>query len=68
MRLPAARALARTRPRALPFLLALPLVGVLWVAIGVPILGEVTTASATDRRDRDACLLAAAGRAPGKRR
>ena len=57
-RLPSARALARPRSRALPFVLALPLVGVLWVAIGLPILGELTTASAMNRRGRDAYLLA----------
>jgi hypothetical protein len=49
-RLPSARSLARPRSRALPFLLALPLVALLWVTIGLPILGEVTTASSTDRR------------------
>src|SRR3954452_1839158 len=55
-RLPSARSLARSRSRALPFMLALPLVGVLWVTIAMPILGDVTTASVTDRRARDAFL------------
>ena len=64
-RLPSARSLARSRSRALPFMLALPLVGVLWVTIGLPILGEVTTASATDRRARDAFLRGFGPQAPG---
>ena len=39
-RLPSARKLARTRSRALPFVIALPLVAVLWVTIGLPILSS----------------------------
>jgi len=57
-RLPSARTIARTRSRALPVLLALPLVAVLWVTIGLPMLSEATTASASDRRARDAFFYA----------
>src|SRR5919204_644143 len=53
-RLPSARSIARTRSRALPVLLALPLVAVLWVTIGLPILSDATTSTVTDRRARDA--------------
>src|SRR6266516_2757398 len=52
-RLPSARKLARTRSRALPVLLALPLVGVLWVTIGLPILSDATTGAVSNRRARD---------------
>src|ERR1051326_6044707 len=45
-RLPSARKIARTRSRALPVLLALPLVAVLWITIGLPILSDATTESA----------------------
>ena len=44
-RLPSARKLARTRSRALPFVIALPLVAVLWVTIGLPILFSAVTSS-----------------------
>ena len=57
-RLPSARAITRRRSRALPFVLALPLVGVLWVTIGLPILSNLTTASSADRRSRDSSLVA----------
>src|SRR5436190_1798499 len=52
-RLPSARTLARTRSRALPLVLALPIVAVLWVTIGLPIISTATTASASNRRARD---------------
>ena len=52
-RLPSARKLARTRSRALPFVIALPLVAVLWVTIGLPILSSETSASVSNRRSRD---------------
>src|SRR6478609_4055608 len=52
-RLPSARSIARTRSRALPILLALPLVAILWVTIGLPIISTATTTSISDRRARD---------------
>src|SRR5436309_5669654 len=58
-RLPSARAIARPRSRALPFVLALPLVALLWVTIGLPILSNVTSASAGDRRSRNGYLQGA---------
>src|ERR1051326_6258654 len=55
-RLPSARSIARTRSRALPVLLALPLVAFLWITIGLPMLSDATAASASDRRAREAFL------------
>ena len=66
-RLPSARTIARTRSRALPVLLALPLVAFLWVTIGLPILSEATTASASDLRARDAFLHAQGSGSGGSR-
>jgi hypothetical protein len=60
-RLPSARSIARTRSRALPILLALPLVAILWVTIGLPIISTATTASVSDRRARDVVFQGAFG-------
>src|SRR5207237_9782877 len=65
-RLPSARAIARPRSRALPFVLALPLVGLLWVTIGLPILSNVTSASAGDSRSRTGYLQGARPARPSR--
>ena len=57
-RLPSARKIARTRSRALPFVIALPLVAVLWVTIGLPILSSETSGSVSNRRSRDVVFQA----------
>src|SRR5690242_17772193 len=66
-RLPSARSIARTRSRALPVLLALPLVALLWITIGLPMLSDATTASASDLRTRETFLHGLGSAAGGSR-
>src|SRR5438094_448923 len=64
-RLPSARKIARTRSRALPVLLALPLVAFLWITIGLPILSNATSASASDLRSHNAFFRGSGAGASG---
>src|SRR5213078_1300388 len=56
-RLPSARTLARTRSRALPIVIALPLVAILWVTIGLPIISTATGSTFSNRRARNLVFL-----------
>jgi len=60
-RLPSARTLARTRSRALPIVIALPLVAILWVTIGLPIISTATGSTFSNRRARNLVFLGGGG-------
>src|SRR5919201_5054226 len=63
-RIRAPRATARSRSRFLPVVLAGPIVVVLWVTIGLPMLSQLTNAASGNRLARKVVFEAQAG-APG---
>src|SRR4051812_35897491 len=61
LRLPAARNVLKVRSRGLPVLLAFPLVAILWMTIGLPLLAEVAGAVGSNRSLRDTAFEASGG-------
>jgi hypothetical protein len=59
-RIRAPRATTRSRGRFLPAVVALPVVAVLWVTVGLPVLSQVTGAGGTNRLARSVVFAAQA--------
>ena len=64
-RIRAPRATARSRPRFVPVLLAGPIVVVLWVTIGLPMLSQLTSAAGVNRLARKVVFEAQGGAPEG---
>ena len=64
-RIRAPRATTRAHTRFLPAVAALPVVGVLWVTVGLPVLSQVTGAGSSKRLARDVVFAAQVGRGGG---
>src|SRR5205085_3942519 len=64
-RIRAPRATPRSRTRFLPAVVALPVVAVLWVTVGLPVLSQVTGASGGNRIARDVLFATQANGAGG---
>ena len=64
-RIRAPRATARSRPRFVPVLLAGPIVVVLWVTIGLPMLSQLTSAAGVNRLTRKVVFEAQGGAPEG---
>jgi hypothetical protein len=64
-RIRAPRATTRSRGRFVPAVVALPVVAVLWVTVGLPVLSQVTSGSGTNRLARSVVFAAHAAGSGG---